>query len=81
MARKKKQSNADYEPEQLADDLENEVIDTEEESEDVEETQELELGTGSYNRICGLGPLGTSVAHCSWLFVTRMTMCCVTTYG
>ena len=51
MARKKKQSNADYEPEQLADDLENEVIDTEEESEDVEETQELELGTGSYNRI------------------------------
>ena len=51
MARKKKQSNTDYEPEQLADDLENEVIDTEEESEDVEETQELELGTGSYNRI------------------------------
>jgi len=51
MARKKKQSNADYEPEQLVDDLENEVIDTEEESEDVEETQELELGTGSYNRI------------------------------
>ena len=51
MARKKKPSNAGYEPEQLADDLENEVIDTEEESEDVEETQELELGTGSYNRI------------------------------
>lgn len=51
MARKKKPSNAEYEPEQLADDLENEVIDTEEESEDVEETQELELGTGSYNRI------------------------------
>lgn len=51
MARKKKPSNAGYEPEQLADDLENEVIDTEEESEDVEETQELELGTGSYSRI------------------------------
>ena len=51
MAKKKKPSNAGYEPEQLADDLENEVIDTEEESEDVEETQELELGTGSYNRI------------------------------
>lgn len=51
MARKKKPSNAGYEPEQLADDLENEVIDTEEESEDVEETQELEFGTGSYSRI------------------------------